>query len=71
MLTGSGIFFILKRLDASKFVFLSVFTIIETICPKSRAKPPSTNEKRALPVDVRRSETSLLLTSIWYSVNRA
>ena len=32
--TGSEVFFILKQLDATKFVFLSVFTIIETICPK-------------------------------------
>ena len=66
MLTGSEIFFILKRLDASKFVFLSVFTIIETICPKIWVKPPSTNEKIPLPVDLLRSKTSLLkLSSIW------
>ena len=66
MLSGSEMFFILKRLNASKFVFLSVFTIIETICPKIRAKPPSTNEKRPLPVEVLRSKTSLLkLSRIW------
>ena len=58
-LTGSEIFFILRPLDASKFVFVSVFTIVE-ICPKIRAKPPSTNEKRPLPVDVLSSKTSLL-----------
>ena len=34
--------------------------IIETICPKLWAKPPSTNEKRPLPVDVLSSKTSLL-----------
>ena len=38
--------------DASKFVFLSVFSIIETICPNIWAKPPSKNGKRPLPVDV-------------------
>ena len=32
--TGSEVFFILKHLDAPKFVFLSVLTIIETSCPK-------------------------------------
>ena len=33
MSTGSEVFFfILKQLDAPKLVFLSVFTIIETIC---------------------------------------
>ena len=31
---GSDVFFILKHLDATKFVFVSVFTIIEAICPK-------------------------------------
>ena len=43
--TGSEVFFILKHLDAPKFVFLSVWTIIETICPKIWAKPPSKNEE--------------------------
>ena len=58
--TGSEVFFILKHLDAPKFVFLSVLTIIETSCPKRWAKPLSKNEKRPLLVDVRRSKTSLL-----------
>ena len=58
--TGSEVFFILKHLDAPKFVFLSVLTIIETSCPKRWAKPLSKNEKRPLPVDARRSKTSLL-----------
>ena len=58
--TGSEVFFILKHLDAPKFVFLSVLTIIETSCPKKWAKPLSKNEKKPLPVDVRRSKTSLL-----------
>ena len=62
--TGSEVFFILKHLDAPKFVFLSVLTIIETSCPKRWAKPPSKNEKRPLLVDVRRSKTSLLKFTI-------
>ena len=62
--TGSEVFFILKHLDAPKFVFLSVLTIIETSCPKRWAKPLSKNEKRPLPVDVRRSKTSLLKFTI-------
>ena len=60
---GSEILFILKHLDATKFVLLSVFTIIEAICLRSWAKPPSKNEKRLLPVDVFRSKTSLLKLS--------
>ena len=43
---GSAVFFILKLLDANEFVFLSVFTIIETIFPQLRAKPLSKNEKK-------------------------
>ena len=62
--TGSEVFFILKHLDAPKFVFLSVLTIIETSCPKKWAKPLSKNEKKTLPVDVRRSKTSLLKFTI-------
>ena len=38
--------FILKHVDATKFVFLIVFTIIETICPNIWAKPLSKNEKK-------------------------
>ena len=64
--TGSEVFFILKHLDAPKFVFLSVLTIIETSCPKKWAKPLSKNEKKPLPVDLRRSKTSLLkFTNVW------
>ena len=69
--TGSDVFFILKHLDATKFVFLSVFTIIETICPKICVKPPSKNEKRPLPVDVSRSKTSLLKLTSGASETRA
>ena len=45
---------------ATKFVWLSVFTLTETICPKSCSKSRIKNAKSALPVDVRRSKTSLL-----------
>ena len=62
--TGSGVVLILKHLYAPKFVFLSVLTIIETCFPKRWAKPLSKNEKRPLPVDVRRSKTSLLKFTI-------
>ena len=58
--TGSEVFSLLTCLDDIKFVFLSFFTVIEAIWPKICAKPPSKNEKRLLPVDVRRSKTLLL-----------
>ena len=66
--TGSEIFSLLTCLDDIKFVLLSFFTVIEAIWLKICAKPPSKNEKRPLPVDVRRSETLLLklpTISIW------
>ena len=53
-------FLILKDLDASKFVFLSVFTLKDTIYPKIWAKPLPKNAESLLPIDVRRSKTSLL-----------
>ena len=34
MSTGRGLFSFVICLDASKFVLLCVFTLIETICPK-------------------------------------
>ena len=64
----SEVSLILKRLEATKFVFLSVFTIKETICQNNWAKPPSTNEKRPPPVDVLRSKTSLLKLTIIASI---
>ena len=51
---------ILICLDATKFVLISVFILVETILPKIWAKPLPKNEKSRLPVDVRRSRTSLL-----------
>ena len=65
---GSEVSFILKRLEATKFVFLSVFTIKETICQNNWAKPPSKNEKMSPPVDLRRSKTSLLKLAIIASI---
>ena len=58
--TGSEVFSLLTCLDDIKFVFLSFFTVIEAIWLKICAKPPSKNEKRPLPVDVRGSKTLLL-----------
>ena len=47
MSTGSEVFFTLKHLDATKFVFLSVFTIIEMInLSKNVGKTPVKNEKK-------------------------
>ena len=46
MPTGSKVFFILKHLDAIKFVSLSVFTITETIFAQLCAKPLSKKEKK-------------------------
>ena len=68
-LTGSGSFSLSicldSCLDGTKFVFPSVLTLIETIYPKicSRAQPKSA--KSPLPVDVRRSKTSLLKLPIF------
>ena len=58
--TGSKAFSLLTCLDDIKFEFLSFFTVREVIWLKIWAKPPFKNEKRSLPVDVRRSKTSLL-----------
>ena len=59
--TGSEAFSLLTCLDDIKFVFLSFFTVIEAIWLKIWAKPPSKNEKRPLPVGVRRWKTLLKL----------
>ena len=50
--------------DATKFVWLSVFTLRETICPKFCSKSRLKCAKSPLPVDARPSKTSLLLLSI-------
>ena len=42
------------RLDATKYVLLSVFTLTETIWQNIGAIPLPMNEKGSLPVDVRR-----------------
>ena len=52
---------ILQSIDDTKFVFLSLFLIIETVCPKIWAKISLKNENDLFrPSDVRRSKTSLL-----------
>ena len=58
--TGNETFSLFTRLGATIFVILSVFTLIETIYLKIRAHPLLKNEKRPLPVAVRRSKTPLL-----------
>ena len=47
-------------LGTTKFVLLSVFTLKEIICPKICSKSPLKSAKGSLPVDERRSKTSLL-----------
>ena len=65
--TGSEVFSLLTCLDDIKFVFLSFFTVIEAIWLKIWAKPPSKNEKRSLPVDVRHSKRLLLKLPIVFA----
>ena len=60
--TGSEPFSLFKCLDATKSVSLSVLTLTETICPNICSKSWSKSAKSPFPVDVRRSETSLLKT---------
>ena len=52
-------FYRLIWLDTTTFVLPCFFTLIQTICPKGLAKPLPKNEKNPLPVDLRRSKTSL------------
>ena len=58
--TGSKPFSLLISLDATVFLLPSVLILIETICPKICSKSWLKSAKRPLPVDVRRSKTSLL-----------
>ena len=58
--TGSEVFSLLLCLDAAKYVFLIILTLIETNCEKILQKSLPNNSKRPLPVDLRRSEMSLL-----------
>ena len=53
-------FFSFNMLDATKFILLSVFTLKEMICPKICSKSRHKSAKGSVPVDVRRSKTSLL-----------
>jgi len=65
--TGSCPFSLFICLNATIFVWLSVFTLIETICPQICSKSPLKSAKSPLPVDVRRSKTSLpkLPDALW------
>ena len=58
--TGSEPFSLLICHDATKFVLLSVFTLKETIFSRLCSKTRPKTAKTPLPVDVRRSKTSLL-----------
>ena len=58
--TGSKVFYRLIWVDAAIFVLPCFVTLIQTICRKGLAKPLPKNEKSPLPVDLRRSKTSLL-----------
>ena len=53
-------FSLLIYLDATKFVWLSVLTLTETICPKVCSKSRIKSAKSSLRIDVRRSKRSLL-----------
>ena len=59
-LTGSEPFSLSISFDAIKFVWLSVFTLIETICARICSKSRPRSAKSQLPVDAPRSKTSLL-----------
>ena len=54
-------------LDANKFGLSSVFTLLETICHRVRAKPLLNNAKSPLPVDECRSKSPLLKLPIMYT----
>ena len=58
--TGSEPFSLLVSLDVTVFILPSVLILIETICPKICSKSWLKSAKCPLPVDVRRSKTSLL-----------
>ena len=58
--TGSEVFSLTICLDAKKFILISFFSLIRTIYPRVSTKPPPSDAKRPLPVDVRRSKTLLL-----------
>ena len=60
MSTASEPFSLLICLDDTKFVLISVFTVIETICHEICSKSRLKSAKSLLPVDVRRSKASLL-----------
>ena len=54
-------------LDDTKFVSLSVFSLIEAICQKILAKPLHKNTKQLLPTDVLHSKSPLVSTLSTFS----
>ena len=68
--TGSEVFPLTICLDGKKFVLISFFSLIRTIYLRVSTKPPPSDAKRPLPVDVRRSKTLLLKLPIIKSPKR-
>ena len=58
--TGTVPFSLLICLEATIFAKLSVFTLMETICPRIWSKPRPKSSKSPLPVYVHHSKTLLL-----------
>ena len=54
--TGSEPFSLIIFLDGTKFVFISVFTLIETMCSEIWSKTRLESAKSPFPVDVRGSK---------------
>ena len=60
--TGSKALSLLICHNASKFVLVSVYSLIKTIWLKLWAKSQPKNENSPLPVDVRRSKTTNMVS---------
>ena len=72
MSTGRGRFSLLICLDVTKFILLSVFTLIEAICPKICSKSRLKGaKKKKLPIDVRRSKKLLVKLPIGDGTKRS
>ena len=69
--TGSEPFSLLVSLDVTVFILPSVLILIETICPKICSKSRLKSAKCPLPIDVRRSKTSLLKLPIKWRAERS
>ena len=65
--TGNETFSFFTRLGATTLIIISVIALIETIYLKIRAHPLPKNEKRPLPVAVRRSKIIIRLRGRHFS----